>query len=298
LHAYMHKPPGERFLRASCSSTRNSPKKHLTMVSLEGLFSNSSAPGAFGATVGLDFFETQLVESEARTTVEDANDDLKIEVELYKNALTAAQAAVRKFETSSKPFFRPTDYFAEMIKSDAHMETIRLRLVEEAEGLKASEEAKKKRELKKFGKAIQVENKLQREKETKRIKEGVKELRKKRKDVTKLDGQDAQEFDVAIEETLSSNPKKRAGGPSGGGGLEGRKKSRTARDHKFGRPKPKGVTGRRWKENTKASAASFEGMGGKGDGKLSSGSSSRSHRGRARGAFGSAKRGSHRTKRS
>jgi rRNA-processing protein EBP2 len=90
----------------------------------------------------------------------------------------AAQAAVRKFESSSKPFFRPPDYFAEMIKSDAHMETIRLRLVEEAEGLKASEEAKKKRELKKFGKAIQVENKLQREKEAKRIKEGVKELRK------------------------------------------------------------------------------------------------------------------------
>lgn len=232
---------------------------------------------------------------------------------------------MRKFEISSKPFFRPEDYFAEMIKSDAHMETIRLRLVEEAEGLKASEEAKKKRELKKFGKAIQVENKLQREKETKRIKEGVKELRKswspflllpplpflsiaelamdlgsrtERKDVIKLDGQDAQEFDIAIEETLSSNPKKRAGGPSGGGGTEGRKKSRTARDHKFGRPKPKGVTGRRWKENTKASAASFEGMGGKGDGKLSSGTNSRSHRGRGRGAFGGAKRGSHRTKRS
>ncbi|KAI7961527.1 hypothetical protein MJO28_002016 [Puccinia striiformis f. sp. tritici] len=269
------------------------------MVSLETLFNNTTSPGSagiggFGSSVGLDFFETQLVESKARTEVEDVDDDLKIEVELYKNALDAAKQAVRNFQSSSKPFFRPTDYFAEMIKSDAHMETIRLRLVEEAEGLKASEEAKKKRELKKFGKAIQVENKLQREKETKRIKEGVKELRKKRKDVTKLDGQDEQEFDIAIEETLSSNPKKRAGGSSGGE-PEGRKKTRTAREHKFGRPKPKGVTGRRWKENTKSSAGSFEGMGGKGDGRLSSGTGR--SRGRGRGAGGSSKRGSHRSKR-
>ncbi|WAR61171.1 hypothetical protein PtB15_13B423 [Puccinia triticina] len=238
------------------------------IASLESLFSNATGTGGegsggFGSTFGLDFFETQLVESQNKTTVEDVNDDLKIEVELYKNALEAAQQAVRKFESNSKPFFRPPDYFAEMIKSDAHMETIRLRLVEEAEGLKASEEAKKKRELKKFGKAIQVENKLQREKEAKRMKEGVKELRKKRKDVTKLDGQDEQEFDIAVEETLSGNPKKRAGGPSGSGkDSEGRKKTRTAREHKFGRPKPKGVTGRRWKENTKSSASSFEGMGG------------------------------------
>ncbi|KAA1064903.1 rRNA-processing protein and EBNA1-binding protein ebp2 [Puccinia graminis f. sp. tritici] len=160
--------------------TRHRSHINPNMASLESLFSNptATAPGGFGASVGLDFFETQLVDSQARTSVEDVNDDLKIEVELYKNALEAAQQAVRKFETSGKPFFRPSDYFAEMIKSDAHMETIRLRLVEEAEGLKASEEAKKKRELKKFGKAIQVENKLQREKETKRIKEGVKELRK------------------------------------------------------------------------------------------------------------------------
>ncbi|KAI9618370.1 hypothetical protein KEM48_006823 [Puccinia striiformis f. sp. tritici PST-130] len=241
------------------------------MVSLETLFNNTTSPGSagiggFGSSVGLDFFETQLVESKARIEVEDVDDDLKIEVELYKNALEAAKQAVQNFQSSSKPFFRPTDYFAEMIKSDAHMETIRVRLVEEAEGLKASEEAKEKRELKKFGKAIQVENKLQREKETKRIKEGVKELRKKRKDVTKLDGQEEQEFDIAIEETLSSNPKKRAG-----------------------------VTGRRWKENTKSSAGSFEGMGGKGDGRLSSGTGR--SRGRGRGAGGSSKRGSHRSKR-
>jgi hypothetical protein len=115
--------------------------------------------------------------------------------------------------------------------------------------------------------------------------------------VTKLDGQDEQEFDIAIEETLSGNPKKRAGGPSEGGReTEGRKKSRTARDHKFGRPKPKGVTGRRWKENTKSSAGSFEGMGGKGDGRLSSGTGR--SRGRGRGAAGGSKRGSHRSKRS
>lgn len=264
------------------------------MSLLDDLFGgDQSRPGktGFSSSLSLDFFETQAIQSQTRTTIEDVNDDLKVEVELYKSALEAAQHAVKLFESNSKPFFRPSDYFAEMIKSDSHMEKIRMKLVEEAEGLKASEEAKKKRELKKFGKANQVENKLQREKEAKRVKEGVKELRKKRKDVMKLDRQDDDDFDVAVEETLS-NPNKRNRAPASGG-EPGPKKSRSARDHKFGRPKPKGV-GRRWKENTKASASSLEGMGGKGDGRITSGT----HRRQGRGRGGDSTRGgARRTKR-
>lgn len=66
------------------------------------------------------------------------------------------------------------------------------------------------------------------------------------------------------------------------GGKPKRQLNRVGRENKFGRPKPKGVTGRRWKENNKESSSQFEGMGGKGDGKISSGSS-RGGGGRGRG---------------
>ncbi|EGG03590.1 uncharacterized protein MELLADRAFT_49455 [Melampsora larici-populina 98AG31] len=130
------------------------------------------------SSLQLDFFETQTIQSTSATQVPDVNDDIGLEVELYKQALQGAKEAYQTFQKSSKEFFRPNDYFAEMIKSDAHMEKIRLKLISEMENIKASEDSKKKRDLKKFGKAIQVEKKLEREKESKRVKEGVKELRK------------------------------------------------------------------------------------------------------------------------
>lgn len=52
-------------------------------------------------------------------------------------------------------FTRPDDYFAEMLKTDAHMEKVRERLIDEAQGMKKSEDAKKQRLLKKFGKQVQ-----------------------------------------------------------------------------------------------------------------------------------------------
>ena len=41
------------------------------------------------------------------------------------------------------PFTRPADYFAEMVKSDAHMERIRQRLLDESATIKRSEEKRK-----------------------------------------------------------------------------------------------------------------------------------------------------------
>ncbi|KAG0145290.1 hypothetical protein CROQUDRAFT_133821 [Cronartium quercuum f. sp. fusiforme G11] len=237
------------------------------------------------SSLQMDFFETQTIQSTTPTQVDDINDDIGLEVELYKQALQSAKEAYTLFEKASNPFFRPDDYFAEMIKSDAHMEKIRLKLVSEMEDIQASEESKKKRNLKKFGKAIQVEKKLEREKESKRVKEGVKELRKKRKDVPSLGGSAEVDFDIALEETLSNKRARYDNNKDAKGGKNKAKLSRVGREHKFGRPKPKGVTGRRWKENTKESSSGFEGLGGRGDGKITSGISSRG-RGGGRGGRG------------
>jgi len=76
------------------------------------------------------------------------------------------------------PFTRPADFYAEMVKSDAHMERIRQRLVDEAAGIKRSEEKKREREGKKFGKKVQVEKRKERERDKKEIEERVKSLKR------------------------------------------------------------------------------------------------------------------------
>lgn len=65
-----------------------------------------------------------------------------------------------------------------MIKSDTHMERIRSRLLDEAAGIKASEEAKKLRHAKKFGKSVQEAKLLERNKEKKAMGDKVREFKK------------------------------------------------------------------------------------------------------------------------
>ena len=62
------------------------------------------------------------------------------------------------------PVTRPIDYFAEMVKSDEHMEKIRRQMVDEAARKRAAQEAKKQRELKKFGKQTQIAKEQERAK--------------------------------------------------------------------------------------------------------------------------------------
>ena len=61
-------------------------------------------------------------------------------------------------------FSRPNDYFAEMVKSDEHMGKIKEKMTDEAARKKAASEARKQRDLKKFGKQVQVAKLQERDK--------------------------------------------------------------------------------------------------------------------------------------
>lgn len=76
------------------------------------------------------------------------------------------------------PFSRPTDYFAEMVKSDEHMGKIKKKLFDEAAAKKASAEARKQRDLKKFGKQVQVAKLQQRDKEKRETLEKINSLKR------------------------------------------------------------------------------------------------------------------------
>jgi rRNA-processing protein EBP2 len=98
----------------------------------------------------------------------------------YKQALHSAQEARCLASKHHLPFTRPPDYFAEMVKTDAHMERIRMRLLDESSGIKKSEEKKKEREGKKFGKQVQIEKIKERERSKKEMGEKLKGLKRSR----------------------------------------------------------------------------------------------------------------------
>jgi len=96
----------------------------------------------------------------------------------YKQALDGAQEARTLALKFKFPFTRPADYFAEMVKSDSHMERIRQRLLNESAEIKRSEEKRKERQNKKYGKQIQVEKQKEREQAKKGMDERIKGLKR------------------------------------------------------------------------------------------------------------------------
>lgn len=93
-------------------------------------------------------------------------------------SLWAVKKASQLFKDANLPFTRPNDYYAEMIKSDEHMEKIRQKLLDDSANIKASEQAKKQRHLKKFGKQVQVEKQKERERSKREMNDKVKSFRK------------------------------------------------------------------------------------------------------------------------
>ena len=79
---------------------------------------------------------------------------------------------------ADKPFKRPDDYFAEMVKSDEHMARVRQRLLDQTASIKASDDAKRQRNLKKFGKKVQVEKRLERERDKAAVADRIKDFRR------------------------------------------------------------------------------------------------------------------------
>ncbi|PWN33702.1 Ebp2-domain-containing protein [Meira miltonrushii] len=225
------------------------------------------------------------IQEELGESAEVKDDDLKRELEFYKQALHAAVEGRNLAKQANLPFTRPSDFFAEMVKSDEHMERVRQKLLDEKAGLKASEDARKQRELKKFGKKVQVEKQLERQRNKRDFEEKVKGLKRKRNGA--LDGDDGgddDEFNIRLESALEGEKGDRSSATRGGrGGKRGAPKMRRdARDSKFGF----GGKKRHSKENTRESTNDFGSSRGRGG---SRGGSRGGARGGSRGGRGGMK---------
>ena len=112
----------------------------------------------------LPFSEHQVITTSTAVSIADVNDDLTRELAFYKQCLDAANEARKSLKKEGVPFSRPNDYFAEMVKSDEHMGKIKQKMTEEAANKKAAAEARKQRDLKKFGKQVQIAKLQERDK--------------------------------------------------------------------------------------------------------------------------------------
>lgn len=153
------------------------------------------------------FEEHQSVTSETNTDegMKDIYDDTERELAFYKQSLDAVNIAKEKLKKLKVPFKRPLDYFAEMVKNDEHMDKIKHKLVQEASEKKAREDARKQRQLKKFGKQVQVATLQKRQLEKRETLDRIKNLKKKRNhnEIGDMD------FNVGIEEATESEDTKR-----------------------------------------------------------------------------------------
>ncbi|XP_052199399.1 probable rRNA-processing protein EBP2 homolog [Diospyros lotus] len=184
----------------------------------------------------------------------DVNDDLARELAFYTQALEGTRHALVKFQSVRLPFLRPSDYYAEMVKSDSHMERVKSRLLADKRNIEEAEERRKAREAKKISKEIQAQKLKERAKQKKEEIESVKKWRKQRqqsgfaaggdKDADiGLSFEDGKSFERSNKKRPGVAPGDRSGGRSrqGGGGGRGLKrgggkkmKGREFRDSKFG----------------------------------------------------------------
>ncbi|KAI9486099.1 MAG: eukaryotic rRNA processing protein EBP2-domain-containing protein, partial [Benjaminiella poitrasii] len=128
----------------------------------------------------LPWIETMTITSTEPVTVEDPENDMQRELAFYQQALEAAKLGRDLVKKADMPFSRPDDYFAEMLKSDEHMAKVRQKLLDETAAVKASEDAKRQRQLKKFGKKVQVEKQLERQKQKAEMLDKINLLKRKR----------------------------------------------------------------------------------------------------------------------
>ncbi|KAG2223867.1 hypothetical protein INT45_012740 [Circinella minor] len=201
----------------------------------------------------LPWIETLTVTSSKPIDIPDIKDDMTRELAFYEQALEAVKIGREKVLEAGLPFSRPDDYFAEMIKSEEHMAKVRQKLLDESAQLKASEDAKRQRLLKKYGKKVQVEKQLERQKQKTDTLEKIKLLKRKRKDAgTDLTTND--DFDIALEGDAekkgNSNKKQKTGK---GKGEKIISKKREAKNAKYGM----GGKRRNKKSNTAESSAAL-----------------------------------------
>ncbi|KAJ1664719.1 RRNA processing protein [Coemansia sp. RSA 1813] len=189
--------------------------------------------------------------------VENTEDDLDRELKFYQQALEAVTEAKDKIKKAGVPFSRPNDYFAEMVKSDSQMARIRQKLLDQKKSIQNAEEAKKQRQLRKYGKQIQQEKIKEREDKKKATLDKIAAVKKRLRNGNAGDDND-EDFDINVD----SDDNSKSGSAFAKKDKNGRplpSKKRQLKNTKFGF----GGKKRGLKRNTAESASDISGFSNK-----------------------------------
>ncbi|KAF2763752.1 Ebp2-domain-containing protein [Teratosphaeria nubilosa] len=186
---------------------------------------------SFALPSTLPFSAVHSVTSAEPTAVADVEDDITRELAFYRQSLDAVKEARIRLKKAGVPFTRPTDYFAEMVKSEEQMGKVRSKQLDEAARKKASADARRQRDLKKFGKAVQVAKTQERAKEKRETLDKINLLKRKRQGA-ELSANEDSLFDVALEDAAETDRKDRAARRSKD--KDGPNRKRQKKDEKFG----------------------------------------------------------------
>ncbi|PHH81167.1 hypothetical protein CDD80_58 [Ophiocordyceps camponoti-rufipedis] len=174
-------------------------------------------------------------DTETADSVPDVSDDLQRELALYSQSLEAARLGRSKLLSERVPFSRPLDYFAEMLKEDAHMEKVKAKLVEEASAKKAAAEARKLRDLKKFGKQVQVAKLQERQKAKRETLDKIKTLKRKRQESGSGNNtNEAEMFDIGVDNEMAKHSQRASKGTTAGGAARKPNAKRQKKNEKYG----------------------------------------------------------------
>ncbi len=180
-----------------------------------------------------------------KDAIPDVDDDVARESVFHQRALAAVVAAGAHLAAAGVPVRRPDDYYAEMVKNDAHMRKVKDKLYFEQRQLDAKAERRRDRENKQYGKQVQAE-KLKERKAQQKADIGLLQRMKKR-------GAGVSSTDILPDEPDwgapdlgasrarggrggrgGSSPGGRGGGSPGGRGFGRSSKRREGKEAKFG----------------------------------------------------------------
>lgn len=151
--------------------------------------------------------------------------DFRRETMFHRQAQGAVMDAIVRLKKLDVLTIRPDDYFAEMAKSDTHMQKIRENLMKQQTIAQRSEKVRQLRQQRKVGKQMQIEATLKKHAEKKKLLEEVKKYRKgARKDLDFLDDKKKPQSQT-VDHKVSAKRKMRDAKYGFGGKKRGSKKN-------------------------------------------------------------------------
>ncbi|CAM9339182.1 unnamed protein product, partial [Ectocarpus fasciculatus] len=121
----------------------------------------------------------------------------------YNHSLVAVEHGLAKLQAAGVPTLRPSDYFCEQMKSDAHMTKIKDNLILEEKKMEAFEQRKNREMNKKFNKQLQAQKKDDKKHKEKEEISSFKKFRMGK-------GEDSERLEEALSQSVEKSSKRKA----------------------------------------------------------------------------------------